>query len=315
MLIKRSAAVFVLGLTAASCGGDSSIRTPITPTPVPAPVGPAAITVGTAGNVDSALAPGATLQLWATARAIDGTTSDVTNVAVWQSSDPAVATVSPAGLLRATLEGSVTISAVYQQVTGSLKAEIRRPGCEATILPARLIYNAFGGSGSADVTLTSSDCRWTAKSDSSWLVVALTPNVSGTGQVRYNVRPNNTPEPRAARLQVSVAGGPSVALDVSQEKPVSCSYVVNPAERSMPSSGGTGSFEVITTPGYCQWKLEVFENDFFRVTSGKSGTGRATVTYSVGVNTFSFEQTRQIEVRGLSGANPPGAHIAKVAPK
>jgi hypothetical protein len=108
---------------------------------------------------------------------------------------------------------------------------------------------------------------------------------------------------------------PPVALEVTQDKPVSCSYVVNPAERSMPNSGGTGSFEVITTPGDCQWKLEVFEEASFRVTSGKSGTGRATVTYSIGVNSFSFERTFLIEVMGLSGANPPGAHIVKAAPK
>src|SRR5262245_54280937 len=146
MIVRRAAPVFVLALwTAASCGGGNT-PTPVAPTPPPAPAGPAAITVGTAGNVESALAPGTTLQLWATARAVDGTTTDVTNVAVWQSSDPSVASVSPAGLLRATLEGSVTISAVYQQVTGSLKADIRKPGCEATILPARLVYNAFGGS-------------------------------------------------------------------------------------------------------------------------------------------------------------------------
>ena len=267
MLVRRSAPVLVLALwTAASCGGNGGASTPIAPTPPPAPVGPAAITVGTAGNVESALAPGATLQLWATARAVDGTTTDVTNVAVWQSSDPAVASVSPAGLLRASLEGSVTISAVYQQVTGSLKADIRRSGCEATILPARLVYNAFGGGGYVDVTLTSSDCQWTAKSDSSWLAVVETPNVSGTGRVGYNVRPNNTPESRAGRIQVSVAGGPSAALEVTQEKPVSCSYVVTPAERSLPSSGGTGSFEVITTPNDCQWRIDISDDDFFRVT-------------------------------------------------
>jgi hypothetical protein len=313
--MKSRRTLFALVAVASlSCGGDSTPAPPTAPTPPPF-VGPTAVTLGTAGNLPATLAPGASLQLWATARASDGTTTDVTNIAVWQSSDPAMASVSSTGLLRANLEGTVTVSAVYQQVTGTLTAEIRRPGCEGRPTPERLIYNAFGGFGSVAVTTTASDCRWIATATASWLHLTRLPNVSGNGEIRYGVDPNNTPEPRSARILIEVSGGPTSAVEIAQEKPVSCSYVVSPESRDFASQGGAGSFDVITTPGDCQWQLLAFDDSQFRITSGRSGTGRATVTYTIAPSTVSFARQWTIEVRGLSGANPPGIHSIRVAPR
>jgi uncharacterized protein YjdB len=62
---------------------------------------------------------GSTSQFKATALMSDGTTQDVTNLAAWQSSNAADATVSTTGLVTGVADGFENISATYQNVTGS----------------------------------------------------------------------------------------------------------------------------------------------------------------------------------------------------
>src|SRR5215510_14969408 len=93
------AACMVLG----ACGSKSS-STAVTPSPsptVPTPAGPtlAAIQVGVLGNAEATFGVGQSRQLWALGTNSDGTTTDVTNTATWQTSNPVVATVSPAGVV------------------------------------------------------------------------------------------------------------------------------------------------------------------------------------------------------------------------
>jgi uncharacterized protein YjdB len=60
-----------------------------------------------------------TSQFKATATMSDGTTQDVTSLAVWSSSNTADATVSVAGVVTAIAPGSVSVSATYQTFTSS----------------------------------------------------------------------------------------------------------------------------------------------------------------------------------------------------
>jgi len=63
---------------------------------------------------------GQTIQLTASERLTNSTTQDVTSTATWQSSNPAVATVSGAGLVTAVGLGSAIITATSQSVSGTL---------------------------------------------------------------------------------------------------------------------------------------------------------------------------------------------------
>jgi hypothetical protein len=132
--------------TVLACGSKPTPTQP-TPTPPPTTVSITSIQVGVAGNAPTVLAPGQKLQLFAQAISSDGTTSDVTNLATWQSSSPVVATVSVGGLLTAAVEGNLDVSATYQNRTGSIHADVRKPGCEATLSPPSLTYGPFGGDG------------------------------------------------------------------------------------------------------------------------------------------------------------------------
>jgi uncharacterized protein YjdB len=55
------------------------------------------------------------------------TTEVVTTTASWTSSNPDVATVSPGGLVTAIAEGAVSISATFDNITGSTQAAVPAP--------------------------------------------------------------------------------------------------------------------------------------------------------------------------------------------
>ena len=294
-----------------SCGGNTPAPTqPTQPTPPPAPtVTVTEVRVGVAGNAATTVAPGDKLQLFAQAVSSDGTISDVTNVALWQSSNPVVATVSPSGLLTAAAEGDLEVSASYSGKSGSLRAAVQRPGCVVTLTPDSISFGALSSSATVTVTTTLSTCRWKASSDASWLSFQFDPNRSGNGTFSYSVPGNNNTSPRDANIVVTVEGGPTRLHRVHQERPVGCVYKVTPEKLTFGAGGGTGSFEVTTIPGDCQWKITDTFSDV-QFTSAVTGTGAATVSYRVLSNPFGFDHN--FRVQGLSGLNPPGIHTATI---
>lgn len=290
-------------ILASRCGGSSG---PSAPTPS----GPAvtAVQVGVAGNAAPMLAPGESKQLFALANGSDGSTQDITNLATWQSSNPVVATVSSGGVLTAAAEGALDVSATYKGVRGILRADVRR--CELTISPASASFTAFGGTQIVDVAASTGDCRWTAISDAAWFPFGYDSPRAGSGSFSYTLPPNSTTASRTANIVVSSGPGASAAVHtITEGRPVSCSYVTSPEERTVTAAGGSGSFDVITSPGDCRWNasstmtsLGVF------ITSGYSGTGNGRVTYSVQAHARSVDVDGYIEIAGLSGQNPPGRH-------
>jgi len=138
----KQACPFVFLMAAMACGGSSS-PSPTTPTPSTPTTSSIAVT-GTA----SLAAIAQTSQLTATATLSNGTTQDVTALASWSSSNPAVATVSATGLVKATGLGTTTISAPYQGKTGTLLISVSNPGG----IPNPTSCNALGPATLGTVT-------------------------------------------------------------------------------------------------------------------------------------------------------------------
>lgn len=80
--------------------------------------------VNTVTVTGAAPAVGASSQYAAVANLSNGTTENVTTTATWTSSNPDIATVSASGLVTAMAEGSVSISATFDSVTGSAQAAV-----------------------------------------------------------------------------------------------------------------------------------------------------------------------------------------------
>jgi hypothetical protein len=75
-----------------------------------------------------------------------------------------------------------------------------------------------------------------------------------------------------------------------------CSYTVSPTTVSVPATGSTGTITV-TTAGGCQWSAS-FNASWATITSGASGTGGASVGYSVSANSSSSTRSATLTVAG-----------------
>lgn len=77
----------------------------------------------------------------------------------------------------------------------------------------------------------------------------------------------------------------------------SCTYTLSPsAPQSFGSSGGAGSFSVLTQSG-CSWNA-VSNSSFIAVTGGSSGTGNGVVTFSVAANSSTSSRTGTLTAGG-----------------
>jgi len=107
-------AMIALLFTTACAQSESTF---IAPTPTPSASGVTSVTIA-AISVSAGK-----LQLAATAHSADSTTRDVTSLAQWESSNPALATVS-AGAVTVTGNGEVDFRATYQSQTGTLRLTV-----------------------------------------------------------------------------------------------------------------------------------------------------------------------------------------------
>jgi len=272
-----------------------------------------AVRVNPAGSGSATLMTGETRQLSATATQSNGGSLDVTNSATWQSSATSVATVSPSGLVTAVAEGTAEISATYNGVRGALRTDIQ-PTCTVTVSPPTASFNAFGGSGSVNVSVNSTSCRWSARSQAPWFPFVYEPAQPGSGSFSYTVPANSTTSARAAAIVVETSTAQTATFSITEDRPAGCSYVTQPEEIAFTASGGTGQFNVIATPSDCQWNLiNGMASLGVSVISGFSGRGNSVVRYAVQAHTRSVDADGYLEIAGLSGLNPNGRHHIIVA--
>jgi Bacterial Ig-like domain (group 2) len=305
---RRSYLVLVSLCLAAvvACGSDRP--SPVAPA-APTPPTTSAVQVRATGDASGSLEAGQTQQLVATATQSTGSTSDVTQQATWQSSAPGVATVSSTGLVSAVAEGQAEISATFQSVRGTIGFGVRPVRCALSISPATVTFGPFGGAGSVQVLVSAPSCRWNARSDAPWLPLTFEPAAAGSGTFGYTAPANSTTAPRTARILVTTSTGESAAHAITVDRTTGCSYVTQPEEAVFTASGGTGQFNVITTPNDCRWNLvNGMASLGVHVTAGFSGTGAGLVRYSVQAHTRDVDADGYIEIAGLSGANPNGRH-------
>jgi hypothetical protein len=76
--------------------------------------------------------------------------------------------------------------------------------------------------------------------------------------------------------------------EVTYRVPLACTYSISPASQSFNASGGTGAVSVTTQAG-CNWTASGIS--WVTITSGASGTGSGTVTYSIAANTTTSSRT------------------------
>jgi hypothetical protein len=127
----RRLALALILLLCCACGDKKSPTSPSTPAPLTTPTTPTLTSVTVQGtncaNEGVCELPGDTLQLSATARYSDGTSSTVTNSAAWTSTAPSVATVTTGGLVTSKSTGTSDVLATYQGKSGGVTIRVSAP--------------------------------------------------------------------------------------------------------------------------------------------------------------------------------------------
>jgi hypothetical protein len=138
---------------------------------------------------------------------------------------------------------------------------------------------------------TNLGCGWTAQSDQSWLTIVAGAAGSGPGVITYRAASNDSTAERTAQITVN---GAAFTVRQAGASPPSCNFDLNPNSASMPSSGGSGSFDV-STGSLCGWVASA-PDDWIDITSGHAGIGDGRVEYSVDENTSSSSRSGTITV-------------------
>lgn len=195
-----------------------------------------------------------------------------------QSGEPWV-TLSPAGG-----SGSGTVTFTAQPNTGSQRQAtlqiagrsvtiIQGAACSFSVSPLRITIPAAGETGSISV-VAPSGCEWTAQSSASWITLSPA-KASGNGTVSFTAQANSGAR-REANFQIA---GQLVQVE---QLAAGCVYLISPQNAAFQPAGGTGNVAV-TARSDCSWTA-TSNAPWIQVTSGASGQGSGTVSYTVQAN-------------------------------
>lgn len=145
-----------------------------------------------------------------------------------------------------------------------------------------------GDNGSVNVS-TSNGCSWSAVSNASWITITSGASGTGDGTVRYLVLPN-TGGARTGAL--TIAGH---TLTVTQAAIV-CSYSISENNFKVSAAAGGGTISV-STSSTCMWTA-VSNDSWITVTSGASGMGSGTMTFSYAQNTTGKDRKGTLTLAG-----------------
>jgi hypothetical protein len=171
--------------------------------------------------------------------------------------------------------GTLTIAGRQFTVTQAGSSTTPTPSCTYSISPTSQNVPATGAAGTVSVS-AAGGCAWTATSNASWITSSATG--SGNGSVAFAVAAN-TGASRTGTITIATQ-----TFTVTQAAVVvpQCQYSVSPNRVEVDAPGGTGSVAVSTASG-CAWTASSGDS-WITITSGASGTGNGTVTFSVARN-------------------------------
>ena len=181
--------------------------------------------------------------------------------------------------------GTITVNNAVFTISQAANA------CPTTLTPVgNPNVGAEGGTLQLRVETT---CEWTAVANADWVTFGSPNGTTGNGTVQIFVAANPTNRARTAVVQAS---GQSLTINQAAG---TCVFTVTPANISIGAAGGNSSFALATG---CDWTAATTAA-WIRLAAPVSGTGNATVNFSVDSNATSADaRTGQIQV-GTSVVN------------
>jgi hypothetical protein len=180
-------------------------------------------------------------------------------------------TVAYSAAANAGAQRSATIT-----VNGQIFTVTQDGGCTYSIAPTS--QNVGSGGDNVSVAVTApQECSWTTSTPNvPWIAVSSGNTGSGNGTVQLAIAPNGDVQRQGT---ITIAGQPFTVIQAS-----GCTISISPTSQSVPSGGGSGSFNVNAT-GTCGWNANAPSVPWIHITSAVSGAGPATLQFTVDPNT------------------------------
>lgn len=160
------------------------------------------------------------------------------------------------------------------------------PRCNYSINPESQSFGPDGGDSDNSIRTFEAGCNWSAVSSSSASWISFPSGRTGVGSklLPYRVAANPNVSPRTATFTI----GDNISRKVFTVNQAACTYSVSPSSKLFNQSGGTGTFNITTSGAGCRWTITDSVNTgypWISFSSGRSGTGSSTVTYTVAPST------------------------------
>jgi hypothetical protein len=252
-------------LSSAACGSSSStsvgpsafekctVEASAAPASFPPEGGDGRLTISTEAECAWSAASGAS---WISLTSGSGQGAATVNFKVAANADPAARS------------SSVTVGAREVSVTQQAAA------CRYRLSPGAVSLPSAGGSMGIEVTASSAQCEWRARSETDWVVVREGATGRGNGRVVIETGPSTGP-PRNGTVVIA-------DLRVTVTQGDGCAHTISATGQDVPAAGGAGSVQVSSGQG-CAWSA-MSQTPWITLTSGANGSGSGPVSFSVAPN-------------------------------
>jgi uncharacterized repeat protein (TIGR03803 family) len=149
--------------------------------------------------------------------------------------------------------------------------------CTFSINPTNAMFDAAGGSDSVSVT-ASNGCAWTASSNDGFITITSGIRGWGDGTVDYTVAANTSSNELTGTM--TTAG---LTFTVVQSG-VGCNFLLDSTSATYGSAGGSSNIMVTANGTTNCPRMAASNSGFITITSGSSGSGDGTVSYTVAAN-------------------------------
>ena len=182
---------------------------------------------------------------------------------------------------------TITIAEETFTVTQAGKVPSR---CTYSITPTQQAFAWDGGTDSISVEAPN-NCNWTAISNNTWITIDSGNSGNGNGTVNYSVSQKLSAGSRTGTITIK-----DETFTVTQVGSGVCTFTITPTSQTIAAASGTDSVDVTATPpGSCDWTA-ITNASWITVTSGNTGSGNGSVSYSVSENTSIFPRTAIIDI-------------------
>ncbi|HMZ22283.1 MAG TPA: BACON domain-containing carbohydrate-binding protein, partial [Blastocatellia bacterium] len=189
----------------------------------------------------------------------------------------------------------VTVDNSNGNVSGPLTFTISAQPVSAPTLT--ILSPNSAAAGGAGFTLTVNGTNFVSGAQVRWNGAARATSFVSATQLTAQISAADVANAGVANVTVVAAGGAtSNVLPFSINSVTACTYAVTPTFRSFSANGGTAT-ATVTAPAGCEWSVQSL---FFgaSITSGSSGSGNGTVTFSVAANTTGFGISGSLLIAG-----------------